>query len=132
MVGLTGEHLIDDLFLPRRRPEQDAATVMGQIRRKVLHKHKLDICLRDLKPDNLSFLRSQPIEHNTLKFIDSGLSCRRGPAEVLNEVVSTTSYATSLVVDWSCVEQCGPWISITITMSATASMEAPLEVVNEL
>ena len=55
MVGLTEVHLIDDLLSLRRRPEQDAATVMGQIRREVLHKHKLDICLRDLKLDNSRF-----------------------------------------------------------------------------
>ena len=55
MVGLTEEHLIDDLLSLRRRPEQDAATVMGQIRREVLHIHKLDICLRDLKPENSCF-----------------------------------------------------------------------------
>ena len=58
MVGLTVEHLIDDLLSPRRCPEQDAATVMVQIRREVLHIHELDVCLCDLKPDNYFFLRS--------------------------------------------------------------------------
>ena len=78
MVGLTEEHLIDDLLSLRRRPEQDTATVLGHIRREVMRTHKLDICLRDLKPENLFFFRSQPIERNTLHRIDSGLSCRRG------------------------------------------------------
>ena len=74
---------------------------MGQLRQAVLRIHKLDICLRDLKPENSLFLRSQPIEHNALKLIDSGLPCRRGPAEVLTEAVSTTSFVTSLLLDWS-------------------------------
>ena len=55
MVSLTEERFIDDLLSLRRRPEQDAATIMGQIRREVLHIHKLNICLRDLKPENSIF-----------------------------------------------------------------------------
>ena len=52
MVGLTEEHLTDDLLSPRRCPEQYATTVMCLIRREVLHIHKLNICLRDLEPEN--------------------------------------------------------------------------------
>ena len=55
MVGVAEEHLIDDVLSPGRCPEQDAATVMGQIRRELLHIHKLDICLRDLKLENSFF-----------------------------------------------------------------------------
>ena len=68
----TEEYLIDDLISPRRRPEQDAATVIGQIRREVLHKHKLDICIRDLKLDNSLFsekpaYRAQRLEAHRLR-----------------------------------------------------------------
>lgn len=93
----------------RRLGERDAAIVMDQITRAVLHMHKLDICHRDLKPENFLFLTNQPIQHNTLKLIDFGLSCRCTPTEVLTEVVGTASYVAPQVLDRSYDKQCDLW-----------------------
>lgn len=54
--------------------ERHAAIIMQQIFRAVFYMHTEGICHRDLKPENFLFLLKGPVEGNTLKVIDFGIS----------------------------------------------------------
>lgn len=107
-----GGELLDQVFFTPVFTESKAAMVMEQVLSAVQYMHENDICHRDLKPANFLWLTREPIEHNTLKAIDFGLSVNMAPSEALRsqtgtpyymspQVSSGKSYNTSADL-WSC------------------------------
>jgi len=106
-----GGELFDKVLEVNSFTEHQAATLMQQAMRAVRHMHELRICHRDLKPENFLFHSKGPIETNTLKIIDFGLSARFTENEFLNTKVGTPYYVAPEVLSgrynqavdlWSC------------------------------
>eukprot|EP00929_Paragymnodinium_shiwhaense_P073254 TRINITY_DN3728_c0_g2_i1.p1 TRINITY_DN3728_c0_g2~~TRINITY_DN3728_c0_g2_i1.p1 ORF type:complete len:594 (+),score=123.88 TRINITY_DN3728_c0_g2_i1:110-1891(+) len=107
----TGGELFDRIVQAKTFSEKRAATVMQQILRAVFYMHHHGVAHRDLKPENFILQTPEPIEKNTLKVIDFGLSSRFEFGELLTEKVGSARYAapevltgkyTELADLWSC------------------------------
>lgn len=92
--------------------EQQAALIMEQVLRPVFYLHEhTGICHRDIKLENFLLLSQAPVEENTLKLADFGLSCNYEPGKVLQTKVGTMKYCSPQVLAgnydqsadiWSC------------------------------
>mmetsp|Transcript_13491 Transcript_13491/g.35657 ORF Transcript_13491/g.35657 Transcript_13491/m.35657 type:complete len:497 (-) Transcript_13491:494-1984(-) len=106
-----GGELFDRIIESGHFTEVQAATIMQQIVRAINYMHENRICHRDLKPENFLFTTKDPIEKNTLKIIDFGLSCKYEPNQVLTTKAGTPYYVAPQVLAgkydqmsdlWSC------------------------------
>ena len=106
-----GGELFDRIIESGHFTEVQAATLMQQIVRAIYYMHENKVCHRDLKPENFLFTTKEPIEKNTLKIIDFGLSCIFEPNQVLTTKAGTPYYVAPQVLQgkydelsdvWSC------------------------------
>jgi calcium-dependent protein kinase len=106
-----GGELFDRIIESGHFTEVQAATLMQQIVRAIYYMHENKVCHRDLKPENFLFTTKEPIEKNTLKIIDFGLSCIFEPNQVLTTKAGTPYYVAPQVLAgkydqlsdlWSC------------------------------
>mmetsp|Transcript_46279 Transcript_46279/g.145177 ORF Transcript_46279/g.145177 Transcript_46279/m.145177 type:complete len:514 (-) Transcript_46279:64-1605(-) len=107
----SGGELFDRIIAAGHFTEVQAATIMQQIVRAIFYMHENHICHRDLKPENFLFVSKDPIEKNTLKIIDFGLSCHFNAESVLTTKAGTPYYVAPQVLAgkydqlsdlWSC------------------------------
>merc|ERR1712048_1486635 len=107
-VCLGGE-LFDRIVSARHFTERTAATVMQQIFRAIFYMHESGIVHRDLKPENFLLLDKGPLEKNTVKIIDFGLSTSWSPGQVLKSKVGTPYYIAPEVLEGSYCNLCDLW-----------------------
>ncbi|RZC60125.1 hypothetical protein C5167_021888, partial [Papaver somniferum] len=81
-----------------RHPEHDAKTIIVQILGVVAFCHLQGVVHRDLKPEN--FLFTTRDEDSPLKIIDFGLSDFIRPDKRLNDIVGSTYYVASEVLQY--------------------------------
>mmetsp|Transcript_49020 Transcript_49020/g.116631 ORF Transcript_49020/g.116631 Transcript_49020/m.116631 type:complete len:509 (+) Transcript_49020:143-1669(+) len=107
----SGGELFDRIIDAGHFSEVQAAILMQQIVRAIYYMHENHVCHRDLKPENFLFQTKDPIEKNTLKIIDFGLSCKFTPDQVLTTKAGTPYYVAPQVLAgkydqssdlWSC------------------------------
>eukprot|EP00408_Alexandrium_pacificum_P059232 CAMPEP_0171179554 /NCGR_PEP_ID=MMETSP0790-20130122/13314_1 /TAXON_ID=2925 /ORGANISM="Alexandrium catenella, Strain OF101" /LENGTH=503 /DNA_ID=CAMNT_0011644485 /DNA_START=102 /DNA_END=1613 /DNA_ORIENTATION=+ len=106
-----GGELFDRIIEAGHFTEAQAASLMQQIIRAIYYMHENKVCHRDLKPENFLFMSRDPIEKNTLKIIDFGLSCKFEANQVLTTKAGTPYYVAPQVLAgkydqlsdlWSC------------------------------
>lgn len=89
--------------------ERTAAICIQQIARAVHHMHEKLVCHRDLKPDNLMFLRSAPIEDNVLKVIDFGHATTFEKGHPVRTKCGSPFYSSPEVLAHKCTEAADLW-----------------------
>eukprot|EP00928_Gymnodinium_smaydae_P055654 TRINITY_DN39151_c0_g1_i1.p1 TRINITY_DN39151_c0_g1~~TRINITY_DN39151_c0_g1_i1.p1 ORF type:complete len:621 (-),score=120.19 TRINITY_DN39151_c0_g1_i1:277-2139(-) len=94
----TGGDLFERIVQTRQMSEAHASVILRQILAGVRYMHEQGICHRDIKPENFLFLNKGPIEDNTVKIIDFGLSCTCKPGQVLHTRLGTPSYVAPEVL----------------------------------
>lgn len=104
-----GEGLVDKLRDGGYFTEVQAMVLMHQILRAVEYVHSMGICHRDIKPENFLLLTLLPIERNTLKMIDFGMSCFIKPGETLKQRVGTPYFTAPEVLKGRYTECCDIW-----------------------
>lgn len=91
--------------------ELQIATAITQIFSAVRHLHIWGVVHRDLKPENVLLKTQEPLEHNTLKIIDFGLSKHIEDHQQLKGVTGSAPYVAPEVIAqdygkpsdlWSC------------------------------
>lgn len=106
-----GGELFDRIVQAGSFFEKQAAILMKQIFHVVYYMHGLQVCHRDLKPDNFMLASDGPICDAQLKLIDFGLSRDFGDGKPMTSKVGTTYYLapeiysgkyTEAVDLWSC------------------------------
>mmetsp|Transcript_49473 Transcript_49473/g.80184 ORF Transcript_49473/g.80184 Transcript_49473/m.80184 type:complete len:503 (-) Transcript_49473:95-1603(-) len=93
-----GGELFDRIIESRCFTEVQAAILMQQIIRAIYYMHENRVCHRDLKPENFLFMSKDPIEKNTLKIIDFGLSCKFSLDQVMTTKAGTPYYVAPQVL----------------------------------
>lgn len=104
-----GGELLSRLLEVGTFTELQASMVMQQIFGAVRHMHTRHIAHCDLKPENILFKNDGPVEGNTLKLIDFGLSqvcCRKGGLE---GVVGNPYYVAPQVLSGKYDMSCDMW-----------------------
>jgi len=104
-----GEGLVNKLNDGGHFTEHQAKVLMLQILKAVEHIHNNWICHRDLKPDNFLLLTLLPLERNTLKLIDFGMSCTFEQGEFLRTRAGTPSFTAPEVLKAHYTERCDIW-----------------------
>jgi len=104
-----GGELFDRIIEAGSFTEMQAAVLMQQITRAVYYMHQNNICHRDLKPENFLFVTKDPIEKNTLKIIDFGLSCKFSPGQNLTTKAGTPYYVAPQVLEGKYDERSDIW-----------------------
>ncbi|CAE8619762.1 unnamed protein product, partial [Polarella glacialis] len=105
-----GGELFQKIVEAKKLAETQVATIMKQILRSICYLHGAGIVHRDLKPENFLFQsKGVPLEHNTLKLIDFGLSKFLAEGEVLENLVGSAPYVAPEVVARSSGRPCDLW-----------------------
>lgn len=95
----------------KKIPENLALKVMSQMLRAINYMHGRGVVHRDLKPENFLLATKEPLETNTIKLIDFGLSKHVTQEEQLSAIVGSSSYVAPEVIAgsynkaadlWSC------------------------------
>jgi len=94
----SGGELFDRITNAGYFTEVQAAISMQQIARAVCYMHEHHVTHRDLKPENCLLMTQDPIEKNSLKIIDFGLSCSFSAGQVLKTKVGTPYYVAPQVL----------------------------------
>jgi len=106
-----GGEVIDYILQTGHFTEGQAACLMQQVFRATHYMHGKRVCHRDLKPENILLLTRDPLERNTLKVVDFGVSCTFKPGQELRTPVGTVHYISPQVLNgrydnsadlWSC------------------------------
>lgn len=105
----TGGDLMARLQSVGHFEESDAAILMLQILRPVNYMHSKMICHRDIKPENFLFLNQAPVDQNTLKIIDFGLSAQMKEHQMLTTKLGTAAYSSPQVFNGQYDQLCDLW-----------------------
>jgi len=104
-----GANLLDNILGARCFSEVQAAICMKQVIRAVKYMHDNFVCHRDLKPDNLIFLKKAPISENVLKVIDFGMSTTFKTGEAMHEKVGCPYCVAPQVLERNYDNACDLW-----------------------
>jgi calcium-dependent protein kinase len=111
----SGGELFDRIIDAGHFTEVQAAILMQQIVRATYYMHQHHVAHRDLKPENFLFVTKDPIEKNSLKLIDFGLSCSFSAGQVLKSKCGTAYYVSPQVLQGKYDHMCDMW-SIGVLM----------------
>lgn len=114
LEALQGKDLFERLQLAKRLNECQCRDFMEQVFVAIAYMHTVGVCHRDLKAENLMFLREGPVEGNVLKVVDFGMAAEFNPLRlsrcfrdrvgtpwyVAPEIVNNLPYGP-LVDEWS-------------------------------
>jgi len=107
----SGGKVINFLARMQGYRESDAALLMKQVLLALDYMHDKNIIHRDVKPDNMLLESWRPLEDNTLKLADFGLSCKCAPGGEVRLSAGTPDYISPQAIDgcydsktdmWSC------------------------------
>jgi calcium-dependent protein kinase len=104
-----GGELFDRIIEAGHLKEVDAAIIMQQMLKAVFYLHDNGIVHRDLKPENFLFLDKSPIDKNTLKLIDFGLSTKFQEGQYLQMKAGTPYYVAPEVLRGKYNKECDLW-----------------------
>lgn len=106
-----GGELLGCILGSRCHTEKQTATILRQVFSAVDYMHGKFICHRDIKQENILFLKKSSIENNTVKLVDFGLACNFKPGQFLSCSAGTVLYVAPQVLErkydnavdlWSC------------------------------
>jgi len=127
----TGGKLIDFVARMKDFKESDASLLMKQAFAAMSYLHGSNILHRDVKPDNMLLeSRSRPLEENTLKLVDFGLSCNIAPGQEVRLVAGTREYISPQAIDGRYGTQTDMW-SCGVTMYVLLCGYAPFRAESE-
>ena len=89
--------------------EKILSELIYQLASAINYYHKIGICHRDLKPDNILFVNLGGMENNPLKIIDFGLGKLNKNKGKLESVVGSILYMAPEVLNGSYNEKCDIW-----------------------
>jgi len=98
MEMCSGGELFDRIVDVGQLTEVQAAILMQQIARAIFYMHEHKVTHRDLKPENFLLKTKDPIESNSLKLIDFGLSCSFSAGQMLKTKAGTPYYVAPQVL----------------------------------
>lgn len=124
-----GGDLIEFILESSGFSEFGASSMMKGIFNAVWHLHSKGICHRDLKPDNALLLTKDPLERNTVKVVDFGLSCAV-PENHLRDQVGTCYYVAPEVLAGRYDSAADNW-SCGVTLFLLLCGEPPFDGLNE-
>jgi len=104
-----GSDLRNRLGQVRTFSEPQVALIMQQIFRAVYYIHRHEIVHRDLKTENFMLLTDGPIEDNTVKLIDFGLSRHLPKGRLASTLCGTSLYMSPQVLSGSYDASCDLW-----------------------
>lgn len=104
-----GGELFELISKEKKLGEQTVAKIMEQILRAVAYIHSKGIVHCDIKPENFLFTTKEPIENNTLKLVDFGLSKHVKGDERLSEMVGSSYYLAPEVLKKDYGKECDVW-----------------------
>lgn len=98
MEFCSGGQLDDRLFEVKKFTEIQAAALMQQIFEAVFYMHSKQVCHRDLKPDNIMFVKRDSIERSVLKIIDFGSACTFADGQPMHTKAGSLYYVAPQVL----------------------------------
>lgn len=104
-----GGELFELICKEKKLCEQKVAKVMEQILKAVVYIHSKGIVHCDIKPENFLFMTNEPIENNTLKLVDFGLSKHVKADERLSEMAGSSYYLAPEVLKKDYGKECDVW-----------------------
>eukprot|EP00930_Biecheleria_cincta_P023563 TRINITY_DN17015_c0_g1_i1.p1 TRINITY_DN17015_c0_g1~~TRINITY_DN17015_c0_g1_i1.p1 ORF type:complete len:537 (+),score=136.97 TRINITY_DN17015_c0_g1_i1:225-1835(+) len=104
-----GGELLELICAEKKLGEQKVAKVMEQILRATAYIHNKGVVHRDIKPENFLFMTKEPIESNTLKLVDFGLSKHVKGDERLHEAAGSAYYLAPEVLKKDYGKECDVW-----------------------
>jgi calcium-dependent protein kinase len=102
-----GGDLLDNLIETGQYDEELTAKIFGKILSAVNYLHSLNICHRDIKPDNFLFT-SKRIDAE-IKCIDFGLATKFGEDDMMHSKVGTPYYLAPEVLRGNYRKECDIW-----------------------
>eukprot|EP00931_Biecheleriopsis_adriatica_P031067 TRINITY_DN18253_c0_g1_i1.p1 TRINITY_DN18253_c0_g1~~TRINITY_DN18253_c0_g1_i1.p1 ORF type:complete len:535 (+),score=115.88 TRINITY_DN18253_c0_g1_i1:237-1607(+) len=93
----------------KKLSESQLARVTEQILRATCYIHGRGVVHRDLKPENFLLKTKDPIEKNTIKLIDFGLSYAIKEGQTLENYAGTAQYVAPEVIDGCYGKACDLW-----------------------
>lgn len=104
-----GGHLESYVNKLGRLRESSASAAMQQLLQAVVYLHQNLICHRDLKAENCLLAAAEPLERNSLKVADFGLSCIFKPGLLMTSCVGTPSHMAPEVKAKKYDQACDSW-----------------------
>eukprot|EP00929_Paragymnodinium_shiwhaense_P001087 TRINITY_DN1012_c1_g1_i1.p1 TRINITY_DN1012_c1_g1~~TRINITY_DN1012_c1_g1_i1.p1 ORF type:complete len:517 (-),score=99.91 TRINITY_DN1012_c1_g1_i1:98-1648(-) len=121
-----GGELFEAIIKTKRFTEKQAAGVMQQCLKGILYLHEHSVVHRDIKPENFLLQTNEPVEENTLKLIDFGLSTRCPPDGWLTTTAGTPVFTAPQVFNGKYDQACDLW-SCGVTMYYFLCGELPFQ-----
>mmetsp|Transcript_66559 Transcript_66559/g.124185 ORF Transcript_66559/g.124185 Transcript_66559/m.124185 type:complete len:658 (+) Transcript_66559:108-2081(+) len=119
-----GGSLVQHLKGSKRVAEGDAICLAQQLLYAINYMHSSTICHRDVKPDNLLLLTTDPVSKGILKLADFGLSKRFTPGQALTTMAGTLVYSAPQVFEGKYSEASDIW-SCGVTLYHILSGQLP-------
>lgn len=104
-----GGELFELICKEKKLGEQKVAKIMEQVLAAVAYIHSKGIVHCDIKPENFLFMTKEPIESNTLKLVDFGLSKHVQGDERLSEMAGSSYYLAPEVLKKDYGKECDVW-----------------------
>eukprot|EP00403_Amphidinium_massartii_P019528 CAMPEP_0178420746 /NCGR_PEP_ID=MMETSP0689_2-20121128/26290_1 /TAXON_ID=160604 /ORGANISM="Amphidinium massartii, Strain CS-259" /LENGTH=491 /DNA_ID=CAMNT_0020042235 /DNA_START=15 /DNA_END=1487 /DNA_ORIENTATION=- len=122
----TGGSVGDVLQKEKILSEKHTLVIVYQLLYAINYMHSNGICHRDVKPDNLLLLNSDPLDTSIVKVADFGLSCQFQPNVDMTIVAGTPAYAAPDVLKGKYDQSCDLW-STGVTLYQLLSGELPFD-----
>lgn len=125
-----GGQLLDYILSAQSLTERQAAGALRQMFGAIRYVHHHNVVHRDLKPENWLLASDGPIETNTLKLIDFGVSRVCAPGEKLHTRIGSVFYVSPGVIAGSYGAPADVW-SMGVIMFLLLAGELPFQEKND-